>query len=127
MFSIKEKVVYPGYGVARINCIVEKSIGGCITKFYELTILSTDMTVLVPINSISEIGIRSISTEAHIENLFKLLGKPPTKKSAESLAPNWSKKNKAYQCAIRSGELEEVYRIYRELTYIAAQKELFIR
>ena len=55
--------------------------------------------------------------------MFKLLEEPVNKKTDVAIA-NWSKKNKAYQCAIRTGDLEEVCRIYRELTTIAVQKEL---
>ena len=123
MFSLKEKVVYPGHGVAQIDRIVEKNIGGCSTKFFELTVLSTRMTVLVPLDNLNETGIRKISSNENIENMFKLLEEPVHKKTDVAIA-NWSKKNKAYQCAIRTGDLEEVCRIYRELTTIAVQKEL---
>ncbi len=123
MFSLKEKVVYPGHGVAQIDRIVEKNIGGCVTKFFELTVLSTHMTVLVPIDNLKETGIRRISSNENIENMFKLLEEPINKKTDAAMA-NWSKKNKAYQCAIRTGDLEEVCRIYRELTSIAIQKDL---
>ena len=123
MFSLKEKVVYPGHGVAQIDRIVEKNIGGCSTKFFELTVLSTHMTVLVPLDNLKETGIRRISSNENIECMFKLLEEPMRKKNDVAIA-NWSKKNKAYQCAIRTGEIEEVCRIYRELTTIAVQKEL---
>jgi len=123
MFSLKEKVVYPGHGVAQIDRIVEKNIGGCSTKFFELTVLSTRMTVLVPVDNLRETGIRRISSSENIEHMFKLLEEPTEKKSDAAIA-NWSKKNKAYQCAIRTGDLEEVCRIYRELTSIAGHKEL---
>lgn len=123
MFSLKEKVVYPGHGVAQIDRIVEKNIGGCSTKFYELTILSTRMTVLVPLDNLEETGIRRISSNENIEHMFKFLEEPAEKKTDPAVA-NWSKKNKAYQCAIRTGGLEEVCRIYRELTTIAIKKEL---
>ena len=123
MFSLKEKVVYPGHGVAQIDRIVEKNIGGNSTKFYELTVLSTHMTVLVPLDNLRETGIRRISSNENIEQMFKLLEEPVNKKTDVAIA-NWSKKNKAYQCAIRTGDLEEVCRIYRELTTIAVQKEL---
>jgi len=124
MFSLKEKVVYPGHGVARVERIIEKNIGGCSMKFYELTILSTSMTVSIPIHTIDETGIRELSSCDNIEELFKHLEKPMAKKGKEVVPANWSKKNKAYQCSIRSGDLEEVCRIYRELTNIATQKEL---
>ncbi len=124
MFSLKEKVVYPGHGVAQIDRIVEKNIGGRSTKFFELTVLSTHMTVLVPVDNLRETGIRRISSYENIEHMFKLLEEPVEKKSSDAVITNWSKKNKAYQCAIRTGDLEEVCKIYRELSSIAGYKEL---
>ena len=91
MFSLKEKVVYPGHGVAQIDRIVDKNIGGCSTKFFELTVLSTRMTVLVPLDNLRETGIRRISSNENIENMFKLLEEPVHIKTDVAIA-NWSKK-----------------------------------
>jgi CarD family transcriptional regulator len=127
MFSLKEKVVYPGHGVAQVERIIEKTIGGCSTKFVELTVISTRMTVLVPLDNLDETGIRRISSHENIEHMFKLLEQPAQRlvdKNIDAAVANWSKKNKAYQCAIRTGDLAEVCRIYRELAHIAVQKEL---
>jgi Transcriptional regulators, similar to M. xanthus CarD len=85
------------------------------------------MTVLIPLENLIETGIRRISSNENIENMFKILEEPAQKiadKPADAAVANWSKKNKAYQCAIRTGELEEVCRIYRELANVAVQKEL---
>lgn len=123
MFSPDEKVVYPGHGVARVSRIVEKNIGGCSTKFLELIVLSTRMTVLIPIDNLQETGIRRISTTEHIDDMLKYLETPADKKP-DSVLANWSKKNKAYQCALRTGNLEEVCKIYRELILISCRKEL---
>ena len=44
MFRLYDKVVYPGYGVAKINRIFSKIIGGKDASFYELIFLNKDMT-----------------------------------------------------------------------------------
>ena len=36
MFAHNEKVVYPGHGVAYIYRVLDRRIGGLVTKFYEL-------------------------------------------------------------------------------------------
>ncbi len=124
MFSLNEKVVYPGYGVAQVSRIIEKNVGGCSMKFYELILLSTKITVLIPIDSLAETGIRKISSTEQIEGIFKILEAPVDKRTIETVTSNWSKKNKAYQCALRTGELGQVCKIYRELVSISSQKEL---
>ena len=60
MFSVYDKVVYPGHGVAQIQRIVEKNISGATIAFYELTFLHKDVTVLVPTNNAIMVGISVI-------------------------------------------------------------------
>lgn len=125
MFSLNEKVVYPGHGVARISRIVEKTIAGKSEAFYELTFLSKDVTVLVPTNNPESVGLRPLSSNEYISDVFKSLTKPARKLCHyEFTASNWNKRNKDYQNKLRTGSLIDLSEIYRDLRYIATQKEL---
>jgi len=123
MFSLNEKVIYPGHGVARVNRIIKKQVGGCNTTFYELVILSNKSTVLIPIDRLTESGIRSISIK-RIDDLFKVLAKPFRKKLSEIPTANWTKKSKFYLGGLRTGNLEAVCNIYKDLMYNATHKDL---
>ncbi len=123
MFSLHEKVVYPGHGVARINKVVEKKIGGKTAQFFELTFLNKDMTVLVPMNNATSVGIRRLSSAENISDVFKVLAEPADG-CHDTTATNWNKRNKEYQCKLRSGNLQEICKIYRDLKHISVQKEL---
>lgn len=125
MYHVSEKVVYPGHGVAIVNRILEKIVGGQVTAFYELKFINKDMTVLVPTNNSSSVGIRSLSSTDKIDDIFKLLAQPDKKISNYELtASNWNKRNKEYQNKLRTGNLKDISEIYRDLKYIAQQKEL---
>ena len=124
MFMVKEKVVYPGHGVARIDRVVEKEIGGSSTTFFELRLLNKDMTVLVPTNNLDSAGIRHLSTSTCIKDVLKLLGEKPVRDTCSEVLSNWNKRNKDYQCRLRSGDLLEISRIYRDLKCIEQEKEL---
>jgi len=123
MFSLNEKVVYPGHGVAEINCIVEKKIGGKTTSFFELKFLNKDMTILVPTQNLSAVGIRRLSSPDVVDNIYKMLSEPLDTNSYEA-ASNWNKRNKEYQCKLRTGKLDEICEIYRYLNHVSEQKEL---
>lgn len=124
-FTVDDKVVYPGHGVATITRIVEKTVGSEIVKFFELKFLSKDMTILVPTLNFIAAGIRPVSTSISITSLFKKLSEPVREiPSYELTASNWNKRNKEYQLKIRSGDLFELSEIYRELNHISLQKEL---
>jgi len=125
MFRLHDKVVYPGHGVAKINQIVEKNIAGNRTLFYELTFLNKEMTILIPTQNTESIGIRPLSSQDEINDIVKMLAEPAKKiNSYELTATNWNKKNKEYQLKLRTGDLQKISEIYRDLKHIAQQKEL---
>ncbi|HZW61895.1 MAG TPA: CarD family transcriptional regulator [Candidatus Babeliales bacterium] len=124
MFTLNEIVVYPGHGVAKISRIVEKKIANEKVSFFELRFINKDMMILVPVQTASSVGIRRLSSNDIIDAIFKLLAKPVVKIERELNASNWNKRNKEYQCKLRTGNIQEISEIYRDLKYIAAKKEL---
>lgn len=125
MFSLRQKVVYPGHGVTYVNRIIEKQVGADTAAFYELTFLNKDMTILVPVNNIESIGLRSLSSSDDIHSLFATLSKPERKLSPfEFSASSWNKRHKEYQLKLRRGTLEDLSAIYKDLRTIESQKKL---
>lgn len=124
MFARNEKVVYPGHGVAVVNCIIEKKIAGRSLQFFELRFLNKDMTILVPTDNASAVGIRPLSSAEYINDIFEMLAKPVIVKQLDAAVSNWNKRNKEYQGKLRSGDLLELCAIYRDLRNIETNKEL---
>lgn len=124
MFVLDEKVVYPGHGVAKISRILEKKIAGHSTTFFELKFLNKDMTILVPTDNLAAVGVRRLSSLENINDIFKILSEPFASTQPDSNATNWNKRNKEYQCKLRTGNLRDICKIYRDLTHIATYKEL---
>lgn len=125
MFLLKQKVVYPGHGVAEISKIFERKFGAITTVFCELKFLNKDMTVMVAVDKAQEVGIRPLSSTETINDIFETLIQPARKISPQELtASNWSRRNKGYQNKLRNGSLKEISEIYRDLKHISKQKEL---
>jgi len=124
MLSVNEKVVYPGHGVARVTCAVEKNVAGHKVLFYELSFINKDMTILIPVHNLTSAGIRKLSTQENIEDVFSMLARPAKKGVSELISSNWNKRNKEYQIKLRTGSLSEIGRVYRDLKCIASEKEL---
>jgi len=124
MFARNDKVVYPGHGVAVISCIIEKKIAGRSLQFFELRFLNKDMTILVPTENASAVGIRPLSSAEYIKDIFKILAQPVVLKHLDAVVSNWNKRNKEYQGKLRSGNLLELCAIYRDLKHIELSKEL---
>lgn len=124
MFSVNEKIVYPGHGVANVSRAVEKKIAGHNVLFYELTFINKDMTILIPIHNLTSAGVRRLSSQKKIDDILSMLAEPTVKEVHELTACNWNKRSKDYQSKLRSGNLDEISRVYRDLRYIATKKEL---
>lgn len=125
MFSLYQKVVYPGHGVASINALLEKDVAGKKVTFFELTFVNKDVTVLVPMQNAENVGIRHLSSSENIYDAISILGKPNRKISQyDFTASSWNKRNKEYQLKLRNGSLNALSEIYRDLRFIETKKEL---
>lgn len=124
MFVLGEKVVYAGHGVAKISRIVEKKVAGSTTSFFELKFINKDMTILVPTNNLGTVGVRRLSSRENIDSIYKILSEPAEPVSTDLFTSNWNKRNKEYQGKLRTGNLAEICKIYRDLKHIAIYKEL---
>ncbi len=126
MFKQNDKIVYPGYGVAVVEDIIEKTVGGDSITFFKLSFLYKDMTILVPAYNTKMIGIRYPSNEETINEALQELHKKPERQfeSIDFMPSGWNRRQKNYQIKIQSGLFIEVVKIYRDIMYIAKQKEL---
>lgn len=125
MFSLNDKVVYPGHGVASICRVFERNVGAQLMVFYELKFQNKDMTIMIPKDKIEEVGVRPLSSSTSINTMLETLAQPARHiKSAESGASNWNKRNKDYQSKLRTGSLKDISDIYRDLKHISRYKEL---
>lgn len=126
MFKLLDHVIYPGHGVAEIEEISEKHVGGKPVQFLKLTFIFKDMTILVPTYNVDSIGIRPPSSIESVETAIHELAKKPDKvlDSIDFTPSGWNRRHKEYQVKIQSGNLVDIARIYRDLMYIAQQKDL---
>lgn len=124
MFSLHEKVVYPGYGVAQISRLVQRIISGTTTNFFELTFAHKDMTILIPENRLESVGVRRLISKKQLQVVFADLMDIADCKSSDLSVGNWNKRNKEYQCKLRTGDIFQVSSIYKDLKIIGFEKEL---
>ena len=126
MFKLHDHVIYPGHGVAVVEEINEKVISEKPVQFFKLNFLFKDMTILVPIYNVDSIGIRYPSSEQDVNAAVFELSKKPERilESIDFTPSGWNRRHKDYQSKIQSGRLLDITRIYRDLMYIAQQKDL---
>src|ERR1700704_1917043 len=74
MFRNGEKVVYPGHGVGLIEGIQARSISGMQRKFYMLRILESEMTIMIPTENVTTVGLRPIISKDMVSKVYRILG-----------------------------------------------------
>ena len=84
------------------------------------------MTVLVPVNNAPHMEIRPLSSQEETRRALDELQKLPERKleNLDFTPSGWNKRNKDYQLKIQSGALLDLAKIYRDLMFVARQKEL---
>jgi CarD family transcriptional regulator len=119
MFNIGDKVVYPMHGAGIIESIEEKEISGEKIRYYIIKLPMGDMKAMVPLNKVSEIGLRQVVDEDEILKVFEVLKSDTTK-----MSNNWNHRYRENMEKIKSGSIFEIAEVVRNLSVRDRQKGL---
>ena len=72
-FKVGDKAVYPGQGVGEVMGIEHKDIAGQRQSFYVLRIMENGMKILIPINKVGSVGLRSLIDEKAVTKVPMVL------------------------------------------------------
>ena len=117
-FRPNDFVVYPAHGVGRIISIEEQEIAGMRLELFVISFEKDKMTLRVPTNRASEIGMRSLSTPDIVTKALETLkGKARVKRAM------WSRRAQEYEQKINSGDLLSIAEVVRDLHRTDDQRE----
>lgn len=119
MFNIGDKIVYPMHGAGIIEGIEEKEILGEKRKYYIMKMPIGDMKVMIPVDSVNEIGVREIISNEEIGRVINIL-----KGGKTSMPQNWNRRYRANMEKIKSGDIFEIAVVVRNLMLRDAEKTL---
>jgi len=121
MFKIGDMAVYPAQGVGVIEAIEAREFGGEKNEFYVLRIVDSDMTIMIPVTNVSQVGMRTLIEKSMVDSIYDILEE---KRIAGQTFASWSRRQREYNEKIKSGDLCEVAAVLRELYLIRCEKEL---
>ena len=117
-FSPNEHVVYPAHGVGQIVSIEKQEVAGFELELFVISFEKDKMTLRVPTNKATEVGMRSLSSPDIIAHAKKTLrGKAKVKKAM------WSRRAQEYEQKINSGDLIAIAEVVRDLHRADDQRE----
>lgn len=119
MFHIGDKVVYPVHGAGIVEAIEEKEVLGELKQYYVLKLFDGEMRVMVPVDSVHGVGLRSVSDDAILQRVAEIL---KCVDDEETIA--WNKRYRQHMDKIKSGDVFLVAEVVRSLTLRDMQKGL---
>ena len=120
MFKVGDLAVYPAHGVGRIEAVEKREVSGLKQSFYIMRILENDMIIMIPIQNVSNVGLREIIDQAQVPEIFKIL----KKKDISLETQNWNRRYREYMEKIKTGSAFEIAAVFRDLSLLRHDKEL---
>lgn len=119
-FSVGDKVVYPGHGVAEVTGLEKREISGNALEFYVLRVLENNVKVMVPKANAKSVGLRRLVGQEEVAEVYTVLKHRGGKISTAT----WNRRYREYMEKINTGSLVEIASVLRDLCILRADKEL---
>ena len=119
MFRKGDTVVHPEHGAAVIEELCVREFLGEKRKYLKLRVSYGDLTLMVPVDSTAEVGLRSVVGKSEVKKVLDVLREDETK-----MAANWSRRFKNNLEKLHSGDPYEVAEVLRNLAIRDREKGL---
>ena len=120
MFKVGDIVVYPAHGVSEVEAVETREISGSTISFFILKVLDTEMTVMVPVTNVKNVGIRELIDNKGIQRVMNIL----RERSVSVDNQTWNRRYREYMEKIKSGSAFEIAEVLRDLNILKRGKEL---
>lgn len=115
-YGVGDKVVHPQHGAATIEKKIKKNFGGEKRDYFVLNIATEQLTVMVPVDNISEV-IRPVISKNKAREVLAVLKQEP-----QEAGSNWSRWYKVLNEKMTSGDIFQVSEVVRDLNYAQQTK-----
>ena len=118
-FKVNQKIVYPSQGVGKIIEIKEKKFNDETLLYYVMYLEVSDMTIMVPVNRCTELGIRAIVSAEEALEALKTIGE-----DFEPITSDWKLRYQMNLDLLKKGTISDIAMIVRSLYHRSKVKEL---
>ena len=122
MFVQDQLVVYPAQGVGKIESLRQQEFGGVVAEFYIIRILSSNITVMVPVSNAANVGLRKLCTKKQAQKVLESFADRSSFNGYTG--QNWNRRYREYTERLKSTSLLDVCHVLKELVLISGEKDL---
>jgi len=114
-----DRVVCPPHGAAIVEGIQDKWVLGEKRQYYIIKPFYGQITIMLPVDSAPDLGLRSVINPGDIDGVMAVLGK-----ECSDLPVNWNQRFKENWRKLGGGDIVEVAEVVRDLSSIERTKAL---
>ncbi len=119
LFRIGDKIVYPMHGAGVIEAIEEREVLGEKQQYYVMKMPVGNMQVMIPLQKVSNLGIREVIDLEALETVLTILSEEET-----DLSISWNRRFRKNMDKMKTGDIYEVARVVRDLMRREREKGL---
>lgn len=119
MFQVGDKIFYPMHGAGIIEAMEEKEFLGEKHIYFVLHMLLKELDIMVPVEKMSALGIRSIVDGQTLEQVFAAFHE-----REPDLSVNSAQRLKMNTEKLKSGDIYDGAEVVRDLQFISRNKVL---
>ena len=124
MFATGDRVVYPLHGGAIIKEIERREQDGAFVEYFILQMLFENMTVSIPVENATRLGLREIVPLEKLDEVAAVLHEVPDVQSVKSIS--WNRRFQVYMEKIKSGCIIEVAKVFKILFVLEKDKKISV-
>jgi CarD family transcriptional regulator, regulator of rRNA transcription len=118
-YRVGDTVVYPHHGAAVIEKHEKRTLEGQERDYLVLRLTYGDLTLMVPADATTAVGLRDVVSQQEVDEVFGLL-----RRRDGSMPTNWSRRFKANYEKLKSGDIFQVAEVVRNLSLRERDKGL---
>lgn len=119
-FKVGDMAVYPGHGVGVISDVETTEVEDATVTMYVLKILDNGMTIRIPVQNASALGVRNVIGKPHVAKVYEVL----KDRDVPADKQTWNRRYREYLNKIQTGDLIEVAKVLRDLALLRKDKNL---
>jgi CarD family transcriptional regulator len=108
--EIGDTLVYPHHGAATVIALRDRVVRGSDVKYVKLRVHSNDLTIELPADSITDVGVRDVINSEGVDEVYAVL-----RTDLPEDTGNWSRRYKANQEKLASGNVLKAAEVVRDL------------
>jgi len=121
-FTVGDKVIYPNHGLGYIEEIAKQKIAGQHINFYQLRLMESNSTILIPVDNVDSVGLRRTISRKDAKVLLSTLAS-----NCNDPTNDWKDRYRENSDKMKSGRICDVIDVLKSLARVNTQKSLSFR